>query len=87
MSGYNGGGFEEWLRSSIAPISNRAWNELLMLLEPYREIVDYYCAVYDPSAQNWIEYRNMLWLGIPEDVRERVNEIVNESVFVDEREN
>jgi hypothetical protein len=81
MSSYYGGGFDEWVEDSFfCPITPDQLSRIKALLESYRESIDNKLSVdFEPDTMSWRTYRNDLWLYIPKDLNDKIDEIVRET--------
>ena len=78
MSSYDGGGFDEWVEDSLfPPTPEDKLQEIKLLLEPYREMIDNKLSDdFEPDTMSWRTYRNSLWSCIPEGINQRIAEIL-----------
>ncbi len=49
---------------------------VVALLEPYRESVEYVAGDFDEETQSWRDYRGAVWSTVPEEVMQRVSELM-----------
>lgn len=78
VASYDGGGFEEWVRSSLyGDISEEKIQQVLKLLAPFRKEIEYQLdEVFDPEEHSWRDFRNALWVHIPEGTQQDVDAIL-----------
>lgn len=49
----------------------------LPFLEPYRESIEDIARDYDENTQSWRDYRSAVWSPVPEDVFEKIEEVID----------
>jgi hypothetical protein len=78
MSSYDGGGFDEWVEDSLfSTTTKEKLEEIKILLEPYRELIDNKLdSDFEPETMSWRTYRNALWSCISEEVNRKIAEIL-----------
>lgn len=78
MSSYDGGGFDEWVGDSFfSPTTQEQFEQIKELLEPYREMIDdKLVSDFEPETMSWRTYRNSLWMCIPDEVNQKIAEIL-----------
>ena len=81
MSSYDGGGFDEWVEDSFfSPTTQEQLNQIKALIEPYREMIDNKLDHdFEPETISWRTYRNSLWSCIPDEINQRIAEILRQN--------
>ena len=81
MSSYDGGGFDEWVEDSLfCSITPDQLGRIKALLEPYCESIDIKLVEdFEPDTMSWRTYRNDLWLYIPKNINDKIDEITRET--------
>jgi hypothetical protein len=70
---------EYWIRDSVYNVSNDKVEQIIKLLEPLREGIEYKLSEdYDPEEHSWRDYRNSLWYCVPDELNKEVDKIINE---------
>lgn len=79
MSSRDGLDMESWLQDSLFGIGSDdpKFQQIIVLLEPYRDSLENAIFDFDEENQSWRDYRNALWSYIDPEIDDQINRILH----------